>query len=202
MPQNRISQTKSKERIRDLAEVYTNEREVHAMLDLTKDLSQKIESRYLEPACGNGNFLVEILRRKLSTVTQRFKKQQDFEFYTIKALSNIYGIDVCDENIKEAQTRLHAIVLEHYSFWQNTKKPNSGFYKSVDFVLSRNIQVGDTLNLANNIIFTEFSSPKIYHFKMREYLFRDLAYTNNQLFKPRPIKEHSITKYLELYNVG
>lgn len=197
-----ISQTKSKERVRDLAEVYTNDREVHAMLDLTKDLSQKIESRYLEPACGNGNFLVEILKRKLETVRAKFKKQQDFEFYTLKALTNIYGIDICNENIYEAKARLHTLIIEHYSFSQNTKKPNIGFYKCVDFVLDKNIQVGDTISLTNNIIFTEFSSPKLYFFKQKEFLFRDLTCANNQLFKLHPIKEHSIVKYLELSNVG
>ena len=67
-------QTKSKERVRDLAEVYTNQREINAMLDLTKNLSENIDSRYLEPACGNGNFLVEILKRKLQTVKTKYKK--------------------------------------------------------------------------------------------------------------------------------
>jgi len=196
------SQTKSKERVRDLAEVYTNEREVQAMLDLTKNLSEKIETRYLEPACGNGNFLVEILKRKLTTVTNKYKKQQDFEFYTIKSLSNIYAIDICQENIDEAKARLHSLVIEHYSFSQNTKKPYSGFYKSVDFVLNKNIQVGDTLCPQNNIIFTEFSSPKLYFFKRRDFLFRDLSMQNNHLFKLRPIAEHPITKYLELAYVG
>ena len=190
-------QTKSKERVRNLAEVYTNQREVNAMLDLTKNLSENIDSRYLEPACGNGNFMVEILKRKLQTVKAKYKKQNDFEFYTLKALSNIYGIDICSENVYEAKTRLHSIVLEYYSFSQNTKKPNSGFYESVDFILNKNIQVGDTLSLENEIIFTEFTSPKLYYFKRRDFLFRDLA-QNNKLFKPKPIKEYGISKYLEL----
>lgn len=190
-------QTKSKERVRDLAEVYTNQREVNAMLDLTKNLSENIDSRYLEPACGNGNFLVEILKRKLQIVKAKYKKQNDFEFFCLKALSNIYGIDICKENIFEAKTRLHAIILEYYSFSQNTKKPNSGFYESVDFILNKNIQVADTLSFENRIIFTEFSSPKLYYFKRRDFLFRDLA-QNSELFKPRPIKEYKLSKYLEL----
>lgn len=190
-------QTKSKERVRDLAEVYTNKKEIDGMLDLTKNLSEKIESRYLEPACGNGNFLVEILKRKLETVKSKYKKQNDFEFFSLKALSNIYGIDICKENIYESKTRLHALILEYYSFSQNTKKPNSGFYESVDFILNKNIQVGDTLSFDNNIVFTEFSSPKLYFFKRRDFLFSDLA-QNNELFKPIPIKEYKLTKYLEL----
>lgn len=190
-------QTKSKERVRNLAEVYTNQREINAMLDLTKNLSENIDSRYLEPACGNGNFLVEILKRKLQTVKAKYKKQNDFEFFTLKALSNIYGIDICPENIFEAKTRLHNIILEFYSFSQNTKKPNSGFYESVDFVLNKNIQVGDTLSFENQIIFTEFSNPKLYYFKRRDFLFRDLT-QNSELFKPKPIKEYGISKYLEL----
>ena len=190
-------QTKSKERVRDLAEVYTNKKEIDGMLDLTKNLSEKIESRYLEPACGNGNFLVEILKRKLETVKLKYKKQNDFEFFTLKALSNIYGIDICKENVSEAKTRLHSLILEYYSFSQNTKKPNNGFYNCVDFVLNKNIQIGDTLNSSNNIVFTEFSSPKLYFFKRRDFLFSDLI-QNNELFKPRPLKEYKLTKYLEL----
>lgn len=66
-----IKQVKSKKRVADHGEVFTNEREVNAMLDLVKQEAERIDSRFLEPACGDGNFLVEILRRKLEVVSRR-----------------------------------------------------------------------------------------------------------------------------------
>jgi len=76
------TQVKSKKRVADHGEVFTNEREVNAMLDLVKQETERIDSRFLEPACGNGNFLVEILRRKLEVVKARYKKSQlEYERY-------------------------------------------------------------------------------------------------------------------------
>ena len=77
-------QVKSKKRVTDHGEVYTNEREVKAMLDLVKDETERIESRFLEPACGNGNFLAEVLERKLNVVDSRYKKDQfQWERYSV-----------------------------------------------------------------------------------------------------------------------
>lgn len=67
-------QVKSKERVADRGEVFTAEREVKAMCDLVKDETERIDSRFLEPACGDGNFLAEILRRKLEVVKNKYKK--------------------------------------------------------------------------------------------------------------------------------
>ena len=68
------SQLKTKKRVADHGEVFTSEREVNAMLDLVKQETDRIESKFLEPACGTGNFLAEILRRKLAVVQKRYKK--------------------------------------------------------------------------------------------------------------------------------
>jgi type I restriction-modification system DNA methylase subunit len=82
--------------------VFTSEREVHAMLDLVKQETERIDSRFLEPACGTGNFLVEILRRKLAIVEQRYGKNQiEYERYSIIAISSIYGVDLLQDNIEE-----------------------------------------------------------------------------------------------------
>ena len=90
---------KSKDRVAQHGEVFTAEREVNAMLDLVKDETMRIESRFLEPACGEGNFLVEILRRKLNVVENRYKKSQtDYEKYSILALSSIYGVELLEDN--------------------------------------------------------------------------------------------------------
>ena len=87
MEQNK-KQTKSKVRIADFGEVFTNEHEVKAMLDLVKHESERIESRFLEPACGDGNFLAEILHRKLQTVKERYgKNSDDYERYSVIAIT-------------------------------------------------------------------------------------------------------------------
>lgn len=67
-------QVKSKQRVADFGEVYTNEREVNAMLDLVADQASNPEKTFLEPACGNGNFLSEVLARKLNAVADKHKK--------------------------------------------------------------------------------------------------------------------------------
>lgn len=83
-------QVVSKQRVADHGEVYTNAREVNAMLDLVKQETERIESRFLEPACGTGNFLVEILSRKLAVVAKRYAKSQlEYERYAVLAISSI-----------------------------------------------------------------------------------------------------------------
>jgi hypothetical protein len=80
-------QLKSKKRVSDHGEVFTNEREVNAMLDLVKHETERIDSRFLEPACGNGNFLAEVIRRKLDVVDQRYSKSQlEWERYAFVAV--------------------------------------------------------------------------------------------------------------------
>src|SRR3989339_787701 len=103
-------QVVSRERVADHGEVYTATREVNAMLDLVKSETERIESRFLEPACGTGNFLAEILERKLRVVGESYGKSQfDFERYGILAVSSIYGIDILLDNVQECRKRLFNI---------------------------------------------------------------------------------------------
>lgn len=104
----RASQIKNKKRVKDRGEVFTAKREVNAMLDMVKEESYRIDSRFLEPACGNGNFLVEILRRKLQTAD----KADDWEAASLKALDNIYGIDIMRDNVEESRKRMADIFKE------------------------------------------------------------------------------------------
>src|ERR1700733_6559254 len=88
-------QVKSKKRVADHGEVFTAEREVTAMIDLVKQEAERIDARFLEPACGNGNFLAEVLKRKLAVVKKRYGKSQlEYEQYTVLAVSSIYGVDI------------------------------------------------------------------------------------------------------------
>ena len=93
------TQVRSKKRVTDHGEVFTNDREVNAMLDLVKHETERIDARFLEPACGNGNFLAEVLRRKLNVVEQRYSKSQiEWERYAVIAVSSIYGVDILEDN--------------------------------------------------------------------------------------------------------
>ena len=94
----------SKKRVTDHGEVYTRKREVNAMLDLVQQETERIDSRFLEPACGTGNFLVEILERKLRVVDRRYRRSQiEHERYTLLAVSSLYGIDLLEDNVRECR---------------------------------------------------------------------------------------------------
>src|SRR5579871_3434898 len=100
----------SKERVAEHGEVLTGQREVNAMLDLVKQETQRVESRFLEPACGNGNFLAEVLSRKLAIVEKRYRRSQgDYERYAVLAVSSVYGIDILEENVRQCRSRLLGI---------------------------------------------------------------------------------------------
>lgn len=101
-------QVKSKKRVADHGEVFTAEREVNAMLDLVKHETERIESTFLEPACGNGNFLAEILRRKLAIVDQYKRFPSDWERYSVVAMMSIYGVDILPDNVAECRERLYS----------------------------------------------------------------------------------------------
>ena len=103
-------QIKSKQRVTDHGEVFTNEREVNAMLDLVKQETERIDSRFLEPACGEGAFLTEILRRKLSVVKSRYAKNAfDYERYSVQAVMSIYGVDILEDNAAICRDNLFEI---------------------------------------------------------------------------------------------
>lgn len=206
-------QVKSKQRVANHGEVFTAEREVNAMLDLVKSETERIDSRFLEPACGNGNFLVEILRRKLAVVTQRYKSSQnEWERYAIVAVSSIYGVEILEDNAQECRERLFNIFNQQYSdLFKNTTKHEC--LRSVKFLLSRNILLGDALDFTNPetqepIIFSEWSAVNSTLIKRRDYVFRFLVEKTHQfsLFNDEgeaaaidePVKEYPLIHYLKL----
>src|SRR6186713_1399215 len=110
------AQVISKKRVVDHGEVLTGAREVNAMLDLVKQETERIDSRFLEPACGDGNFLAEVLKRKLTVVESRYGKSQlEFERYLVIAVSSIYGVDILEDNAIECRARLFRRVDEKYT---------------------------------------------------------------------------------------
>src|SRR6266851_3264743 len=109
-----MSQIKSKKRVADHGEVFTPLWMVEAMLDLVKHETERIDSRFLEPACGSGNFLVQILRRKLASVELKYGKS-DFErrHFALLALMCVYGIELLPDNIAECRANLLDILAEY-----------------------------------------------------------------------------------------
>lgn len=162
-------QIKSKKRVADHGEVFTAEREVNAMLDLVKQETERVDSRFLEPACGDGNFLAEILRRKLKEVRRKYQKHPfDYERYSVHAISSIYGVDLLIDNVSACRERLFSIWDKEYKAVCK-KETNDQTRAAVRFILSRNIICGNALTMMcvdsnqqdtdEYIVFPEWSFP-------------------------------------------
>jgi hypothetical protein len=141
-----MSEVKSRQRVADHGEVFTPEWMVEAMLDLVKAETERIDSRFLEPACGSGNFLVRILQRKLAAVDLKFGRS-DFEkrHYALLALMCTYGIELLEDNVAECRVN----VLEILGDYLNVKDSDE-FYRAASYVLSQNIIHGDALKMRTN----------------------------------------------------
>jgi hypothetical protein len=197
----RETQIKSRNRVRDLAEVYTNEKEVNAMLDLLGPINANITATYLEPTCGNGNFLVEILKRKLNTVfsIRPRPSQRDVEFRMLQAVASIHGIDICQENIEHAHIRMKEVIIRAYTRKLSAWKPIEGFYPALECILQTNIQCGDMLNGIEKIIVTEFTPPKEHHFGRALFRFSDIVRGSDAFrITPRPIERMQAIPYWRL----
>lgn len=214
-------QIKSKQRVIDHGEVFTSDREVNAMLDLVKQETERIDSRFLEPACGDGNFLAEILRRKLKIVKDRYRKSPtDYEKYAVVAVTSIYGVDILQDNVEECKKRMFEIFNKEYS--ENCKKEaNDECREAVRFILERNILCGDALTLKasndNSIIFSEWSLVTGSMIKRRDFRLDEMLEGNTEqmtlfmtdweydeevkAFIPKPINEFPLTHYrrVQLY---
>lgn len=213
------SQVKSKKRVADHGEVLTGQREVNAMLDLVKQETERIESRFLEPACGNGNFLTAILERKLAIVERRYgKSQSDFERYAVLAVSSIYGIDILEDNVHECRKRLFEVFDAIYSRLYK-KDVKDKCLETVQFILGHNIIWGDALTLKTvgekqgYIVFPEWSPVNGSMLKRRDFTFHSLldhegmkelplfSDLGEDVFIPTPEKEYPPVPILEIARV-
>jgi hypothetical protein len=210
-------QVKSKQRVTEYGEVFTAERQVKAMCDLVKQETERIDSRFLEPACGDGNFLSEILSRKLAIVKKKYKRSSlDYEKNAILALSSIYGVDILLDNTIACRERLFQIWDKEYK--TICKKECSGDTRSaVRFILSRNILCGNALSLRcvdgngndtnEPIIFSEWAFITGTQMQRKDYTFDELLngddvsnkkrQKNEQitlLNEPQPDKEGKLLK--------
>lgn len=140
-------QIKSKKRVAEHGEVFTAEREVNAMLDLVNDETERIESTFLEPACGEGAFLIKILERKMAVVKKKYgQNEHDYEKYSIVALTSLYGVDLLNDNAQICRNRLFEYWNNEYS--KNCKSiANDSVRDAAKYILEKNILVGNALTL-------------------------------------------------------
>ncbi len=207
---------KSKSRVRDHGEVFTPDFIVNDMLDLVKDDSENPASTFLEPACGNGNFLIEILRRKMETINRKFKKNQiEFECQSLVAIWSIYGVDLMQDNVKEAKLRLWNLVERYYWKAFKLKDFHADFVKWIRYILDRNIIQWDALSYKsedwNPIVFSSWSACW-WKISREDFSFQDLAENENSqnrqtskndrwedIFDVKEIHKYSPVFYLDLY---
>lgn len=177
-------QIKSKERIRNHGEVFTAEREVKAMCNLVKDETNRIDSRFLEPACGDGNFLAEILTRKLAIVRKKYAKSHlDYEKNAVLAASSIYGVDILQDNVLACRERIFGIWDKEYTSVCK-RDSNNETRAAVKYIFSRNIVCGNALTLkcvdenGNDtdypIVFSEWAFITGSQLQRCDYTFADL----------------------------
>ncbi len=209
------NQVKSKTRVADHGEVFTAQREVNNMLDLVKQETLRIDSRFLEPACGSGNFLVEVIKRKFDVVKNKYKKNQlEYEKYSIVAISSVYGVDILEDNIIECRQRLYDFFEAEYSNMYN-KSCKDDIQSSIKFILEKNIICGDALTLTKvgsdePIVFSEWSCVNNNMIKRRDYTLHELLRNSTSgdlglfsdlgedAFIPTAIKEYPLIHFLKL----
>ena len=211
---NKEQQIKDKSRVSNFGEVLTSKREVLDMLNLVNTETSRLDSRFLEPACGDGNFLTEVLNFKLDILEKNYSKNQyEFEKFSIQIFTSIYGIDILEDNIISARERLFN---EYFDLYNKKFKSNINqkLLDCIKYILKLNLVHADALSLKKVkndkfIIFSEWSlvNDKI---KRRDFEFKKLIdyapFEKGTLFSdlgdeviiPSPIKEYPLTHFLDI----
>ena len=208
---------KKKYRVKNFGEVFTSEKEVKNMLDLVKNETLRIDSKFLETACGEGIFLEKILNEKIKLIEKKYKfSQVEYEKYLLQAITSLYGIEILEDNVIICRNNLFKIIEQNYvkNFEKSFKK---NYLDCIKFVLSKNIVWGDALSYKSkpeneSLIFSEWSFISGGIIKRTDYSFSDLIsyqpFEKGTLFSdlgekviiPDPIKSHQPTHYLDLNN--
>lgn len=208
---------KSEERKRNHGEVFTSKKEVNNMLDLVLSETLRIDSKFLESACGTGNFLCEILTRKISVIEKKYIQNQiDFEKYSLIAISSLYGIDILEDNVIHTQKILYKIFEEKYFFYFSDSYKKD-YLKSIKFILKKNIIHGDALTLKtisqkpSAIVFCDWSFISSTNIKRRDFSFKELiagqpfegpnlfSDLGEDAFISDPVKEYPTTDFLKIH---
>ena len=209
---------KSKKRVADHGEVFTPDWLVNAMLDLVKDETYRLDSRFLEPACGSGNFLTKILKRKLAAVELRYGKSDfDRKHYALLSVMCIYGIELLRDNIAECQANVLGVLMSYLNI-----EIQDDLYRSASYILSKNIVHGDALTMkdvaGSPIVFPEWGYLGKGKFQRRDFRFdvltgssafsaEDSLFANlgrHEIFQPvktySPVTIAELASQFEAYN--
>lgn len=170
------------------------------MLDMVKAETERIESRFLEPACGDGNFLIEVLRRKFDVVTSKYgSNKSDWQHYAWLAVSSIYGVELLEDNTCACRERLYKFVCDSHPF-----AVDGLFRESVRFVLSKNILTGDALTMSQAdgtpTTFAEWSFVRGDRVKRRDYQLAHLLAANAKVGEQLGLFDSLNTEYDESRN--
>ena len=188
---------RSWERVVDLAEVFTPNWLVEEMLNSIPEKVIFPETRSLEPSCGNGNFLIEIVARKLQQI-KISSESNEMVYQVFKCLASTYGVDISESNVLEARSRLKELIL---GFLQSFKiyAIDEKFESIIDYVLNANILHADFLKNAESLEIVEFTFPKPFYVSQRIFTFLELLELNSESFVfPRPTRILQTVYFLDL----
>jgi hypothetical protein len=209
-----VNPLKSRQRVIDHGEVFTPPTLVNDMLDLVAHECERIDSRFLEPACGDGNFLAEVLRRKLLTVDKKYARNREkWERDAVLSVCSLYGIDLLPDNIAACRERLLKVVAETHAARFMAPLPEAAT-RAAAYILSKNIVQGNALTLRTTgdqpIVFPEWSSVNASLLKRRDFAYDHLlhhAHISNlplfsdlgeDIFVPTPVGEFPPCHYLKV----
>jgi hypothetical protein len=222
-----ISSIVSKQRVQDHGEVFTPNELVGQMLNLVSSECEREDSRFLEPACGNGNFLAEVLQRRLINVTIRHRSQTQWEVHALLGLSCLYGIELLPDNVGACRQRLVDIFMKHYASLF-TDKINFDVQRAAHTIMSVNIILGDALAMTSEelgrkgqpILMTEWALVGRGYLKRSVYEYKGLSPLDengslfdsprneisdeegNMVFIPRHIYDLPLVHYTKLEEVS
>ena len=174
-----MSLVKSKQRVADHGEVFTPSWMVEDMLNLVKGETERIDSRFLEPACGDGNFLVQILKRKLASVEHKYGNSEfERRHFALFALMCLYAIELLSDNMSDCRAKLLSIFTEYLKI-----DPANDVYRAGFYVLSQNLVHGDAMKMRTQddqaIIFAEWGYLGKGRYQRRDFRLDSLAQSSN-----------------------
>lgn len=189
------TQIKSKKRVAEHGEVFTADREVNAMLDLVSDEVERLDSTILEPACGEGAFILKIFDRKMDVINSYHWSGWTKEFFTLRIVSSIYGVDIQKDNVSICRRNLEQEVLNNFS------APSMNFSKMLREILDKNIICGNTLTAMSTrkkpLVFSEWFFDADGVIFRRQYKYSELLENNGEYNKNRRLIRYDLMKELK-----